>query len=100
MRGYDEGKNCQRMTFSVPMELKPEEYVEIGYLVAQIGRDDFPAHYSRFGFATDAWSGIDDPTVRFLDMAPGGYRITIMMDPQTKKNPEQEIVERTGGAFN
>jgi hypothetical protein len=72
IRGHSDG-DSRSMRILIPMKLQPEEYVEIGYLIAQLARDDFPEHYSRFGFTTDCWQGVTNPTVRFDDVVPPGY---------------------------
>src|SRR4051812_3915882 len=78
IRGDRHHDNSKTMTILIPMNLRPEEYVEIGYLISKIATDDFPQHYSRFGFTTDAWNGVENPTIRFLDVVPPGhYRVKV-----------------------
>jgi len=74
------GRLRKRLTILIPFKLDPEKYVEVGYLASQIARDDFPTHYSRFGFTTDCWQGVKDPTIRFKDVTPSGYRLSVQLD--------------------
>jgi len=80
IRGDSDLHGSRRLTILIPMTLAPEQYVEIGYLASQIARDDFPTHYSRFGFTTDCWQGVENPTIRFKDVVPQGYRLSVQMD--------------------
>lgn len=80
--GFSHGH--RNFTLMIPRELTPIEYIEIGYITAQLGDDHFPENYyalteevvSRFA-ASPVNPGTGKAGIEFAESFPDSYKFRV-----------------------